>query len=76
MPGGSYSIAGIQDYFKFVIKKHETLTENPPVQIYSYKIKNIIFFKAKTGYKLEVLSPKTMKLLESTNKDVDQNKDL
>ena len=75
LPDGSYSIAGIQDYFKFVIKKHETLTENPAVQIYPYKIRNIIFFKAKTGYKLEVLSPKTMKLLESTNKDVDQNKD-
>ena len=37
---GSYSIAGIQDYFKFIIKKHETLTENPPIQIYPNKIKN------------------------------------
>ena len=27
---GSYSIADIQDYFEFFIKKHETLTENPP----------------------------------------------
>ena len=27
----SYSIADIQDYFQFIIKKHETLTENPPI---------------------------------------------
>ena len=57
------------------MKKHETLTENPPVQIYPNKIKNRIVFKVKTGYKLELLSPETMKLLGSTIKDVDQNKD-
>ena len=52
LPDGSYSIADIHDYFEFIIKKHETLTENPPVQIYSNKIKNKIVFKIKTGYKL------------------------
>ena len=31
LPNGSYSISDIQDYFEFIIKKHETLTENPPV---------------------------------------------
>ena len=31
LPDGSYSIADIQDYFEFIIKKHETLTENPPI---------------------------------------------
>ena len=31
LPDGSYSIVDIQDYFEFIIKKHETLTENPPV---------------------------------------------
>ena len=30
---GSYSIFYIQDYFEFIIKKHETWTENPPIQI-------------------------------------------
>ena len=40
LPDGSYSIADIQDYFEFIIKKHKTLTENPPVQIYVNKIKN------------------------------------
>ena len=74
MPDGSYSIADIQDYFEFFIKKHETLTENPPVQIYPNKIKNRIVFKI-TGYKSELLSPETMKLLVSTKKDIDQDKD-
>ena len=73
LPDG-YSIPDIQDYFEFIVKKHETLTENPPAQIYLNKIKNRIVFKVKTGYKLELLSPETMKLLGST-KDVDQNKD-
>ena len=40
---GSYSISDIQDYFQFSIKKHETLTENPPIQIYLNKIKNNCF---------------------------------
>ena len=39
LPDSSYSIADIQDYFEFIIEKHETLTENPPVQIYPNKIK-------------------------------------
>ena len=34
---GSYSIADIQDYFELIIKKHEILTENPPIQIYLNK---------------------------------------
>ena len=74
MPDGSSSIADIQDYFEFIIKKYETLVENFLVQIYYNKIKNRIVFKVKTGYKLELLSPETMKLLGSTKKDVDQDK--
>ena len=74
LPDGSYSISDIQDYFEFIIKKHETLTENPPVQIYPNKIKNRIVFKIKTGYKLELLTLETMKLLGSTKKDVDKDK--
>ena len=48
-PDGSYSISDIQDYFEFLIKKHETLAENTPIQIYPSKIKNKIVFKMKTG---------------------------
>ena len=74
LPNGSYSIADIQDYFEFIIKKLEALTENPSVQIYSSKIKNRIVFKIKTGYKLELLTPETMKLLGSTKKVVAKDK--
>ena len=49
LPDGSYSIEDIQYYFEFIIKKHETLTENPPIQIYQNKIKNRIVFKIKTA---------------------------
>ena len=75
LPDGSYSIADIQDYFEFIIKKHETLTENPPVQIYPNKIKNRIVFKIKTGYKLELLTPEIMRLLGSAKKDDDKDND-
>ena len=42
LPDGFHSIADIRDYFEFILKKHETLTENPPIQIYPNKIKNRI----------------------------------
>ena len=74
LPDSFYSIEDIQDYFEFIINKHETLTENPPIQIYPNKIKNRIVFKMKTGYKLELLTPETMRLLGSTKKDVDPDK--
>ena len=40
---GSYCIEDIQNYFEFIIKKHETLTENPPVQIIQIKFKTELF---------------------------------
>ena len=61
LPDGSYSIVDIQDYFEFIIKKHETLAENLPVQIYPNNIKNRIDFKIKMGYKLELLTPETIR---------------
>ena len=74
LPDGSYSIDNIQDYFEFIIKKHETLTEDPPVEIYPNKIKKRTVFKIKTYYKLELLTLETMRLLGSTKKDVDKDK--
>ena len=74
MPDGSYSIEHIQDYFKFIIKKHEIFAKNFPVEIHPNTIKNRIAFKRKTGNKLELLSLETMWLLRSTKKDVDQDK--
>ena len=74
MPGGCYSIEDIEDYFEFIIKKDETLTENPPIEIYTNKTKNMIIYKKTNKYKLELLSLEPMKLLGSTKKDVDQDK--
>ena len=75
LPVDSYLIADIQNYFELIIKKREPSTENPSVQTYPNKIKNRIVFKIKTGYKLELLTPETIKLLGSGKKDVDKIKD-
>ena len=72
---GSYSVLDIHDYFEYIIKNYETIADNPPVQIYANQIKSRIVFEIKTGCKLELSSPKTMRLLGSTKTDVDQNKD-
>ena len=74
LPDSSYSVSDIQDYFEFIVKKHQNLTENPQIQIYPNKIKNRIVFKIKTGYKLELLAPETMRLFGSKKEDVDSDK--
>ena len=50
----------IQNYFEYVVKKHETITNISPIVIYANKIENRIVFKIKSGYKLELLSKETM----------------
>ena len=30
LPDGSYSVSDIQDYFEYIIKRHETIADNPP----------------------------------------------
>ena len=75
LPDGSYSVSDIQDYFEYIIKKHETIGDNPPVRIYVNKTKNRIVFIIKTGYKLELLTKETMQLLGSSKKDIDKNKE-
>ena len=72
---GSYSVSDIQDYFEYIIKKHETIADKAPVQIYVNKIKDRIAFKTKTGYKLELLTKETLQLSGSSKNDIDQNKD-
>ena len=74
-PNGSYLIADIQNYFEYIIKKHETITDNAPVLIYVNRIKNRIIFKIKSGYKLELLSKETMQLLGSSGNTIDSDKD-
>ena len=66
LPDRSYSVSDIQDYFKYILEKHETATDNPSIRIYINKIENRITFKIKTGYYLELLTPEKMKLLGST----------
>ena len=63
LPDGSYNISEIQDYIEYIIKKHETIGENAPILIYTNTINNTIVFKIKSGYKLELLSKDTMKLI-------------
>ena len=75
LPDGSYNIPAIQSYIEYIIKKHETTTNTAPVLIYANKIINRIVFKIKSGYKLELLSKETMKLLGSTSNTIDADKD-
>ena len=42
LPDGSCSISDIQEYFEYIIKKNETIANNPPIQIHVKKIKNRI----------------------------------
>ena len=66
LPYGSYEISNIQDYFLKMVQKHEPTietNENSPIFIYPNGFKNRISFKIKTGYKLELLTSETQKLL-------------
>ena len=74
LPHGSYTVYDIQDYFEFIVKMHETLTDNPSIKIYSNKIKSRIVFKINNGYKLQLLTPEKMKLLGSTKNVADKDK--
>ena len=48
-PDGFPEFLTFKTTLNLLLKKHDTLTENPPVQIYRNKIKNRIVFKIKTG---------------------------
>ena len=71
---GSYFVSDIQDYFKYILKKHETVTDNPSTIIYINKIENIVMFEIKTAHYLELLIPETMKLLRSNKSKIDKMK--
>ena len=71
---GSYNISEIQDCIEYITKKHETIGENAPILICANNINNRIVFKIKSGYKLELLSKETMKLLGSTKDTIDADK--
>ena len=58
LPDGSYSVSDIQDYFKYILRKHRESVDNPSIQIYVNKIENKITFKIKNGCSLEFLTKK------------------
>ena len=66
IPDGSCSVSDIQYYFKYIIKKHEAVSDNPQIRIYLNQTENRITLRIKTGYYLEALTLETMKLLENT----------
>ena len=74
LPDGSYNIPEIQDYIEYITKKHETICETAPIIIYTNTMTNRVVFKIKTGYKLELLSKETRKLLGSTRDTIDADK--
>ena len=37
---GSYFVSDIQNYFEYIIKNHDTLTDRSPIQIYVNEIQN------------------------------------
>ena len=73
-PDESYLISDIQDYFEYILKKHNENIDNPSIRIYVNKIENRITFKIKNGYYLELLTPETMKLLGGTESKITKHK--
>ena len=71
---GSYSVSDIQDYIKYIIKKHEKLTTITPIHVYINRINKRLVFKIKDAYKLELQTPETLKLFGSTKKLTDKMK--
>ena len=70
LPDGSYSIAYIQDYFEFIIKRHKTLTENHPVHIYLNKIKKQNCFQSKNRIQTRIIIFRKKKMLIKMKMDM------
>ena len=70
----SYSVSNIQDYFKYILKKHGEIIDKPSVQIYVNKTENRITLNIKNGHSLELLLPGTMKLLGNTGNEIIKDK--
>ena len=74
LPDGSYLVSDIQDYFEFILKRHNENIDNPSIKIYVNKIEKSITFKIKKGYYLELLTSETIKLFRSTESKISRNK--
>ena len=56
----------IQGYFEHIFKKHETLTDKTPVEIFVKIVQNMVTLKIKSGHCSESLLPEIVKLIEIT----------
>ena len=74
LPDGSYSISDIQDHFEYILKKHSENVDNSSIKIYVNKIENRVSFKIKNEYYLELLTTEKMKLLGSTESNINKDK--
>ena len=72
LPDGSKS--DIQDYFEYILKKHNENVDNPSIRIYVNKIEDRITFRIKSGYYLELLTLETMKVVGSTESKITKDK--
>ena len=71
---GFYSMANIQDYIIYIIKKNETVTKISSIRVYINRINNGLVLKVKDVYKLELQTAETMKLFASKNILIDKTK--
>ena len=70
-----HSASDIQDYLEYIFKKHWKYIDKPSVQIYVNKTENSATVKTKNGYRFEISTPETMKLVGSneSKKTKDKN---
>ena len=69
LPDSSYFLSDIQDYIKYIIKKYETLANNPPIHI-----NNGLVLEIKGRYMLELQTPEFIELFGSAKKLIDKTK--
>ena len=65
-----FPLPDTQNHFDYIIKKHKTLTDNPPIQTHVNRIEILITFKIKTRYYLDLVTREIVKLLRSTEKEI------
>ena len=56
------------------LKNHEEKTDNPSIKMFVIKMVNIIMFKIKTGYYVQLLTLETIKLLRNTKSKITKDK--
>ena len=74
LSNGSYSVWYFQDYIKYIIKKHETLSRIPPIRVYINRANNRLVFQMKDGYKLELQTHETWNYLAAQKKLISKTK--